>query len=95
MILEKTKAQYTEASNSLSAFLHMNEVENEEEVEDQLLVDGKENTFWLLHGGSTVVKRFVLLTRNQRVVGSNPTWCVIIMPLDKTFCPQLSPSTQV
>ena len=55
MILEKTKAQYTEASNSLSAFLHMNEVENEEEVEDQLLVDGKENTFWLLHSGSAVV----------------------------------------
>ena len=40
-ILEKTKAMYTEASNSLSAFLQMNEVESEEEVEDELLMDGK------------------------------------------------------
>lgn len=40
-ILEKTKAQYTEASNSLSAFLHMNEVESDEEIEDQLLIDGE------------------------------------------------------
>ena len=40
-ILEKTKALYTEASNSLSAFLQMNEVESEEEVEDELLMDGK------------------------------------------------------
>ena len=41
MVLEKTKALYTEASNSLSAFLQMNEVESEEEVEDELRMDGK------------------------------------------------------
>ncbi|XP_071504103.1 dynein axonemal heavy chain 5-like [Diadema antillarum] len=44
-ILEKTKAQYTEASNSLSAFLTMNEVESDEEVEDQLLVDEERDEY--------------------------------------------------
>ncbi|XP_030850579.1 dynein heavy chain 8, axonemal isoform X3 [Strongylocentrotus purpuratus] len=44
-ILEKTKAQYTEASNSLSAFLHMNEVESDEEVEDQLLIDDERDEY--------------------------------------------------
>ncbi|XP_071801693.1 uncharacterized protein [Asterias amurensis] len=36
-VLEKTKAQFTEASNSLSAFLQMHEVESDEEIEDELL----------------------------------------------------------
>ena len=40
-VLEKTKALCTDASNSLSAFLQMNEVESEEEVEDELLIDGR------------------------------------------------------